>query len=118
MLTGLLLKESLTDLNVLVLLQITKTETWNVDNAADFQPKVWTAISFTADEDQAADIAEKLRCALKPAWFIDASTTSHKYVIFPEKVFCYRKGDSQQRAQAVEYGRSLGIPPHQLDWGE
>ena len=50
MLTGLLLQESLNDLNVLDRLRITKTETWDVANAADFQPTVWTAMSFEVDE--------------------------------------------------------------------
>ncbi len=40
--TGLLLKESLQDLDILKLINITKEESWDVDNAADFQPKVWS----------------------------------------------------------------------------
>jgi hypothetical protein len=40
------------------------------------------------------------------------------YVIFPDKVFKYRKGDKVQRSAAREYGRSLHIPDSQLDWEE
>ncbi len=73
MLTGLLLKESLTDLRVLDRLSITKTETWNVAQAADYQPKVWTAISFGVDDTKADSVIEELSHVLKsPGWYIDA----------------------------------------------
>ena len=118
MLKGLVLKESLSDTSVLNLLRITKTETWHVTNAASYQPTTWTAMSFEVKESQANTIAEKLSRALKPQWYINASTTSQVYVVFPCKVFMYPKGDCQQRAAAQQYGRSLGIPDSQLDWSE
>ena len=118
MLNGLLLKESLSDVSVLDLLRITKTESWQVTNAAVYQPTTWTAMSFEAEESQANTIAEKLSRALKPQWYINASTTGQVYVVFPCKVFIYPKGDSQQRAATQQYGRSLGIPDSQLDWSE
>ena len=119
MLTGLLLQESLDDLRVLDLLRITKTETWWVGNAANGQPSVWTALSFEADSSQADAVAEALSRALKAqGWFINASTETHIYVIFPHKIFKYPKGDGAQRAAAREYGRSIGIPESQLDWSE
>jgi hypothetical protein len=37
-------------------------------------------------------------------------------VVFPGRVFRYRRGDEAARAQAQEHGRQLGIPEHQLDW--
>ena len=115
---GLLLKESLIDESVLDAVRIAKVETWNVDNAASFQPAVWTAVYFEGDERQADVIAEKLSRSLKPAWYCNISTESHSYVIFPTKVFKYPRGDQPKRAEAQEYGRSLGIPDRQLDWGE
>jgi hypothetical protein len=119
MLTGLLLQESLDDLRVLDLLCVTKTETWQVGNAAEGQPSVWTALSFEAPVGQADAIAEALGGALKArGWYINASTETHVYVIFPRKVFRYVKGDSAQRAAAKAYGRLIGIPEGQLDWGE
>jgi hypothetical protein len=39
MFTRLLLEESLKDKSILDVIQVTKTETWDVGNAADFQPK-------------------------------------------------------------------------------
>lgn len=116
--TGLLLKESLKDKSILDVIRVTKTETWDVDNAADFQPKIWTAIYFEGDENQADVIAEKLSQSLKPRWYVNISTENNVYVIFPNKVFKYTKGDKQRRAEAIKYGQSLGIPDRQLDWGE
>ena len=115
---GLLIKESLTDTTVLTLVRITKEETWQANNTAVYQPALWTAISFAVDDDQADATAEKLSQALKPGWYINAATAVHVYVLFPDKVFKYRKGDGSQRRQAIEYGRSLGIPEPQLDWSE
>jgi len=119
MFTALLLKESLEEEGVLDVIQITKTETWDVDSAADFQPKIWTAIYFEGDESQADVIAEKLSQALKPrGWYINISTKNDAYVIFPNKVFKYAQGDKQKRAEAIRHGQSLGIADSQLDWGE
>jgi len=118
-LNGLLLQESLDDLRVLDLLRVTKTETWQVGNAAEGQPSVWTALSFEAPVDQADAIAEALSGALKArGWYINASTDALVYIIFPRKVFRYPKGDAAQRAAAQAYARSIGIPESQLDWGE
>ena len=116
---GLLIKESLADTHILELVSITNEETWQASNTAVYQPALWTAISFAVADDQAEAIAEKLSQALKPqGWYINAATAAHVYVIFPGKVFKYRKGDSLQRMKAKEYGRSLGIPESQLDWSE
>jgi hypothetical protein len=116
---GLLLKESLADIKVLELVHIAKTESWQVTNATRYQPAVWTALSFEAEDSQADVIANKLSQALKlRGWYITASTATNDYVLFPCKVFKYRKGDGQQRAEAKRYGRSFGIPESQLDWSE
>lgn len=116
---GLLLRESLADLSVLDLLRVTRSETWQAQNAAACQPPVWTAMSFEADDDQADFLAEKLSLALKPqGWYINASTSEWVYIIFPQRVFKYPPGDVSLRAAARQHGRSTGIPESQLDWGE
>ena len=66
MLSGLLLKESLSDLSLLDSLQITKTETWQVSNAVPGQPSTWTAVSFAVDDAEADGLAEQMSRALKP----------------------------------------------------
>jgi hypothetical protein len=118
-LKGLLLQESLEEPSVLELLRITNTEVWRVANATADQPTTWTAVSFEVESDQADRIAEKLSQVLKSqGWYISACTTTKVYVIFPRKIYKYRKGDSVQRDEARRYGRSVGIPESQLDWSE
>jgi hypothetical protein len=119
MLRGLLLKESLHDTSVLSLLRITRTETWQINNATADQPTTWTALLFEADAEQADLVSQALSRAIEPrGWYLNASTASRAYVIFPDRVFVYQQGDRGQRIAAREYARSLGIPESQLDWGE
>jgi hypothetical protein len=116
--SGLLLKESLQDDGVLALVRVTKTEMWDVRNAADWQPKRWTAISFEGESERADEVAQALSRAMKPAWYANFSTATHAYVVFENKVFKYVKGDAQARAEAQAHALSVGIPESQVDWGE
>jgi hypothetical protein len=118
MFRGLLLKESLNELSLLDSLQITKTETWQVSNAVPGQPTTWTAITFAAADSEVDELAGRISLALKAKWYVNGSTDVLVYVIFPGKVFKYRKGDAEQRAAAQAFGRSVGIPEGQLDWDE
>lgn len=118
MLTGLLLKESLSEVSVLDRLNITKTETWNITNAAEFQPEVWTAVSFEVDDADADSVVEELSRALQPQWYIDARWNEWVFVIFPQHVFKYRRGDQAGKTEAQNYALSIGIPPSQVDWGD
>lgn len=116
---GLLLKESLTDLRILADLRITRTEVWQVANAAESQPSTWTALTFEAEDAQADRLAEALSLVMHPqGWYLNASTEADVYVVFPHKVFKYRKGDQEMREAAKEFGRTVGIPEGQLDWEE
>jgi hypothetical protein len=119
MLSGLLLKESLSDQGILDRLNVTKTETWNVSNASGDQPNVWTAISFEADDGEAAVVAEELSRTLKsPGWYIDARQGDEVIVIFPNRIFRYQRGDQAGKTEAQNYALSIGIPPSQVDWGD
>ncbi len=119
MLKGLLLKESLDDESVLDLLHITRTQTWQVHNAAPHQPNIWTALSFEVEQAQAEAVVDALSRALKPrGWFINASTAAHVFVLFPGKIFKYVRGDPIGREAAKAHGRTLDIPESQLDWSE
>jgi hypothetical protein len=116
---GLLLKESLADTSVLDLVHVTTAESWRVSNAAEYQPKIWTALSFETEDSQGDAIADVMSRALKlQGWYINASTEMYIFVIFPNKVYKYLKGDSIKREEAKRYGRSIGIPEDQLDWRE
>jgi len=112
---GLLLEESLNDLDVLKLVKITKTEKWDVPDAIDYQPKIWTAISFEGEKSKVEEIAEKMSKIIKEKWYLNISTENIKYVVFFNKIFKYPKGDDKIKKQAIEYGISIGIPEKQMD---
>jgi len=113
--TGLLLKESLKDMRVLDLVKITKEEKWDVDNAADFQPKVWNAVEFEG-EGEVEEIAEAMSKAMNPKWYLNISADKEEFVVFLNKVFKYSKEDKEGKKKAQEYARSLNIPESQIDW--
>jgi len=117
--TGLVLQESLKDKKVLDLATITKTETWDVKNAEGDQPKVWHAISVEGPEEDAQNVAQVLGQSLKsPGWYTNLSTNKEVFVVFPDKVFRYTKGNKEKRNIAIKYGKKIGIPESQLDWSE
>jgi hypothetical protein len=71
------------------------------------------------EDSQADDIAENLSQALKQqAWYINASTETHVFVIFPHKVIKYKKGNHTAREEAARFALSIGVPESQLDWDE
>jgi hypothetical protein len=37
-------------------------------------------------------------------------------VVYADRIFRYRRGDRHGRDEAVAYGRTVGVPDHQLDW--
>jgi len=116
---GLLLEESVADRSVLDLLTITKTETWNVANATANQPRVWHAVYYEGDINNADIIAKALCQSLKAGeWYTNFTANDQVHVIFPGKVFVYLKGDKASRGEAQAYGRSIHIAESQLDWGE
>jgi len=114
--TGLLFKESLKDNSFLDMIEITEEQVWNVDNTADYQPKVWTAIYFKGEGNKIDEMSEKLSHSLKSKWYANISIGNKEYVIFSKKVFKYSKKDKETKERAISYGKSLGIPDHQLDW--
>ena len=115
---GLLIKESLENEDILDEIKITKEESWQAKNPADYQPKNWTVIFFEGEAEKASKTAVLLSSALKPKWYASFSTENEVYVVFLNKIFKYRKGDFPKRKEIENYARSLGIPDNLLDWEE
>ena len=88
------------------------------DGAVAGQPHVWTFVDFAGSDDLAEDVAEALAAALlgDGGWYADIDVGDDKIVVFADRVFRYRRGDSVGRAEATKYGRRVGVPEHQLDW--
>ncbi|MFF0452817.1 hypothetical protein [Nocardia africana] len=49
-------------------------------------------------------------------WYVEFHTRAETFVVFRDQVFRFPRGDDDGHAAARAYGRSLGIPDHQLDW--
>jgi hypothetical protein len=82
------------------------------------QPEVWTVIEFEADESDAGALADALAQALEQehGWYADFRSPDETFVVYSGRVFRYPRGDSQARAEAAAYGRSVGVPEDELDW--
>ncbi|MFF5493661.1 hypothetical protein [Streptomyces aquilus] len=90
------------------------------ESARAGQPPLWTLVEWEADDGLSVPIADALAAALESAhgWYADFIVGDERVVVFAGKVFRYRRGDPRGRAEAIEYGRSVGTPEHQLDWKE
>jgi hypothetical protein len=84
------------------------------------QPLTWTFIDFEAPLEAAEALAAALSETLdrKLGWYCDFRSPDETVVVFAGRVFRYRRGDRTARAEAEEYGRSVGVPEAQLDWPE
>ncbi len=118
MLTGILLEESLADRSAAEGLHVTAAERWSVAHPAPFQPAVWTALRFEEDEARAFEWMERFSRALRPAWYVNASTGSKVFIACPGRVFSYPRGDAAARAEVTRFGLEAGVPSWQLDWPE
>jgi hypothetical protein len=89
-------------------------------SATAAQPSVWTFLDFAAGDDVAGPLARSLADALLAdgGWYADFTVGDDHVVVFAGRIFRYRRGDRTGRAAAVEYGRTVGVPDHQLDWAD
>ncbi len=113
---GTIILESLKSDSLVSKLNIKKKETWNVGNNDPQQPAIWTAISFDNPKDSFLEIISEIQANLKDFWYVDVRDQTNTIIIFPQKVFDYQTGDILQKQNAVNYGKSIGIPESQLDW--
>ncbi len=86
------------------------------DQIAAGLPSRWTIIEFQAEDRLAEPLAEVLARSLEPVgWYVNFQSPGKMFVVFPGRIFRYRRSDEAARAKAQAYGRSLGIPEPQLD---
>lgn len=96
---------------------ITRCSRFEVTDAADYQPTVWTLIEFEAPAEHAAALADAFAgTLLSPGWYVNWNSTTEATVVFPGKIFRYPHGDAKGREEAAEHGRRCGVPESQLDW--
>jgi hypothetical protein len=100
-------------------MKITKWSRYEVSDATEAQPATWTLIEFEAPEEDSDALALRLSKDLaSPGWYANWNTATDAVVVFPDKVFRYKRGDKAGRKKAQKYGLACGVPEPQLDWGE
>jgi hypothetical protein len=116
---GTLIAESLRTGTILENLALTvrRISRYRVPAPAPGQPGIWCALDFEADEAAAEELAHTFAAVLDPpGWYVNFQSPSESFVVFPERIFRYPRGDAAGRAEAQAHGRLLGIPDPQLDW--
>jgi hypothetical protein len=120
--SGILIAESLLKGNPFegVALKVRRISRGDVGDLRAGQPLTWTFIEFDVEDHAVTDLVQALSCSLDPqgGWYCDFHTSAETFVVFAGRVFRYPRGDARGRAEAVEYGRSVGVPEAQLDWQE
>jgi hypothetical protein len=101
-------------------LTLKKIERYRVSNATPDQPSIWTTVEFEFPAAEASSLAEALAGVLdeRGGWYSHFNVAGETFVIYAGRVFRYTGGDKAARAEAEEYGRSVGVPEPQLDWDE
>jgi hypothetical protein len=121
MVKGRILAESLRSGAALVVpgLELTRVSRVDVANHTPDQPPTWTLLDITAPDERAEELAAALSAALEPqgGWYADFRTGADHVVVFAGRIFRYAVSDPAGREEAVAYGRSVGVPEAQLDWG-
>lgn len=123
MLSGTLIAESLRlnePLDPVALTTTKITRVGSVGDASVGQPTAWTFIEFNAEESCASELAEALAATLDPelGWYCDFRTGEETFVVFSERVFRYKRGNPEGRAEVAAYARRVGVPESQIDWPE
>jgi len=116
---GIIIEESLENKNVLDKLKIISTE---IDPVTESHKtpwvKQWTMHLVEIEDEQADEIAQELSQSLDPdhVWYCDFCNKTTHYIVFRNKIFKVDRTNQEQYDKAKDYGISLGIPAHQVDF--
>ncbi len=117
MYSGLIIKESISDEQILDKLDVVSVELWKTDNT----PRYWTAISFTSNSE---DFPEQLSKALYSSsdsgmvWYVDFKDDVYKYIVLKDVVLRYHPGNDDEKRSVCERCIESGVRREQLDWFE
>jgi len=119
---GVIIEESLKTKDLLKQTTITSTQVELVTEKHQTPHlKQWTLHSIEVAPETADDFADQLSKALigdkeTGSWYADYKNAETVYIIFPNKVFKISRTDEKAFQEARNYGISLGIPEHQVDF--
>lgn len=100
-------------------IRVTRWSRYEIAEPAARQPGIWTLVEFEADEEESDALAQRLSKDLdEPGWYANMYSSSDAIVIFPDKIFRYKRGDQRRRKAAERYARDCGVPDGQLDWDD
>lgn len=121
MFVGCVIEESLSNRTILDEVTITSTriEPVTPDHRTPWVDQ-WTLHQIEVPADEAVRFAERLSGAIDPAhghaWYADFRNATIHYVVFEGRVFKIDRSKPDEYEAAVDYGRRIGIPLHQLDF--
>ena len=117
--TGVIIEESLDNMNVLNDIKIIKTKV-NVVGEKHKTPwvKQWTLNTVEILEEDGDKIAQQLSQDLdkKHNWYADFKNENYHFIIYKGKVFKVDLKNPILYKDAKQYGISLGIPEYQVDF--
>ena len=88
-------------------------------SATPGQPSVWTFIDFAARDELADQLPDALARSLlaEGGWYASFTVGDEHVVVFAGRVFRHHRGDRVRRAEIEQYAQEVGVPQHQMDWG-
>ena len=118
---GVIIEESLQNPDILRDVKILETKVEEVVKKHETPwLKQWTLHTVEVPEEKAEELAGKIGKSLDAShgnsWYADFVNDSHHYIIFPNKVFFIDRWNKKEYDEAKEYGISIGIPEHQVDF--
>lgn len=114
---GVLIKESISDENIIDLLNIHKIELWNTGG----KPKYWTVLYFTCSKKGFPEQISRVMISDQEKggnWFVDFKAENIKYVVFKDKVLKYHIGNQTEKTYVCGECRKMGISDEQMNWSE
>ena len=114
---GVIIEESLENKAVLAHVKIVSTKVEQVKESHQTPwIKQWTLHTVEIPEGEADAVANELARALDSQhdWYADFKNQDFHYIIYRNKVFKVGRKNKAQYDEAEQYGRSIGIPAHQL----
>ncbi|MBI4281688.1 hypothetical protein HY625_02570 [Candidatus Uhrbacteria bacterium] len=118
---GTIIEESLADKTILERAHILSTKVERVvkEHQTPWLSQ-WTLHAVEILDEYAQEYAREISHALDyshgSAWYADFKNDTHHYIIFQNKVFFIDRTSASQYDEAKQYGLSLGIPEHQVDF--
>lgn len=113
---GVIIKESISDENILDFISINKVEVWKTND----KPKYWTVLFYTSKQKDFPELLSKVIISNDKigSWFADMKSDNIKIIVFRDKVLKYQIGNAAEKKQVCEECRKLGIPDSQMNWEE